>query len=269
MRSPCWDWIKCFAGICLLASCAPEPDEYRKLAEGSKWKLLSFGDQKQRLDSAELIFLNASAVNARGDLSLEILNSSFQKIDDPLWETLSKRYLGDSIEYISVHPNFLLPEKDGKDTLIYRIGVQRMRTKSQIEDARLIEFEKLDSLIRVDSIVNQYREYDGIWIRTLIPGDTSLVREGREVVIQYQGRTLDGKIFDDSRRQEGALRFVMGHEHQVIAGIETALSRMSRGETAEVIIPSWLAFGGKGSAGGLVPPYTPVVYRVEVIELAR
>lgn len=38
-------------------------------------------------------------------------------------------------------------------------------------------------------------------------------------------------------------------------------------EKMRVIIPSWLAFGARGSAGGHVPPYTTVVYELEVLQL--
>jgi FKBP-type peptidyl-prolyl cis-trans isomerase len=143
-----------------------------------------------------------------------------------------------------------------------------MRTQRQLEDARLIELSLLEAVIKTDSVQSNYREYKGVWMRTLTPGDTSLVREGREVVVHYQGRTTQGQVFDDSRIQEGPLRFVMGQEHQVIPGIEIGLERMHRGEVAELIIPSWLAFGGKGSVGGLVQPFSTVIYQVEVLELS-
>jgi FKBP-type peptidyl-prolyl cis-trans isomerase len=65
------------------------------------------------------------------------------------------------------------------------------------------------------------------------------------------------------------LRFVYGNEDQVLKGLEIALSQMHLHEKAEVILPSWLAFGSSGSADGRVSPFTTVVYQVEVLELAK
>jgi hypothetical protein len=36
-----------------------------------------------------------------------------------------------------------------------------------------------------------------------------------------------------------------------------------------VIIPSYLAFGSSGSSSGIVPPYTPVLYRMRIIEVIK
>jgi FKBP-type peptidyl-prolyl cis-trans isomerase len=65
------------------------------------------------------------------------------------------------------------------------------------------------------------------------------------------------------------LRFVFGNEGQVLLGIEKALGVMRKGDYARVIIPSWNAFGNTGSADGRVLPYTPVIYEVEVLEVAQ
>jgi peptidylprolyl isomerase len=42
---------------------------------------------------------------------------------------------------------------------------------------------------------------------------------------------------------------------------------MNEGEKAKFIIPSQLTYGKKGSSTGIVPPYTTVIYEIELVKL--
>jgi FKBP-type peptidyl-prolyl cis-trans isomerase len=44
---------------------------------------------------------------------------------------------------------------------------------------------------------------------------------------------------------------------------------LHKGDRATFAITYPLAFGERGSSTGLVPPFTPVVYSVEVVEVQR
>lgn len=254
----------------VMVSCTTAP-KYQTTPDGSNWRLLAFGQQKSKLDSAQVIYMNGVILDQyRSDTLRSFYNEPFTRIDnDGLWEVLKLHYSGDSIEYISASKDFLYPDPYTGDTLVYFLHIDRMRTAAQVEDDKFKELTRLDSLIRTDSLRSDYTEYKGVYIRSLSKTDTAMVREGREVVLQYRGTTLSGKVFDDSRRMEGPLRFVMGNENQVIPGIELALEKMHRKEKMRVIIPSWLAYGARGSAGGFVPPYTTVVYDLEVLQLGE
>lgn len=265
--SPWWTFTRWLFLVLFFSACKDAAPEYQTMPGGSQWKLLAFDEREMGLDAAAMVEVEVK-VSVPGDSVFSFSKKAFLRTEDELWLALSKLYVGDSIVYRSATPDFLRPTRFPNDTLTYHLRIVRMRTQRQLEDARLIELGRLDSLVKTDSFRQEYSEHDGIWLRTLTPGDTSRVREGREVVVHYQGRTLDGRIFDDSRKQEGPLRFVMGQEHQVIPGIEIGLRHLHRGEIAELIIPSWLAFGSKGSIGGMVAPFTSVVYRVEVLELS-
>ena len=261
--------------LCLLASIltfysCSTPVKYNDLPNGDKWRLLAFGDQKFRLDSAELVYMDGLVLNQYlTDTIQSFYNEPFPIADDALWATLERHYSGDSIEYISTNLDFLHSENHLSDTLVYLLKIDRMRTLRQVKDDRFVELTKLDTIIRADSTKKFYTEYKGVYIRSISQHDTAAVREGREILLQYSGTTLSGKLFDDSRKMEGPLRFVFGNEDQVIPGIELALEKMHRKEKIRVIIPSWLAYGARGSAGGHVAPYTTVVYDLEVLQLGN
>ena len=255
-------WISLF-----LLSCSGNK-EYKSLKSGDKWKLLSFTDSKEPLDSAAIFYLDAKVLSKSRNETISVFyNRPFQPDGSPLTRVLKSAHQGDSLEYISVSQDFIKAELESNDTLIYQLRIDRIKTESDLQDAKQIELAILDSIARSELVKSEFREVDGIFINIKEAGDTIAIREGREVVIHYRGTDLQGRIFDDSRRMEGPLRFVIGNENQVIEGLEIALEQMTKGDLATVIIPSWYAFGSNGSAGGHVQPYSTVIYTVEVIDV--
>ncbi len=92
-------------------------------------------------------------------------------------------------------------------------------------------------------------------------GTGSPLNYGDEIAIQYSGHFIDGSSFD----QHNELHFVLGTEGQVINGLEFGLIGARPGEKRSIVSPSFFAFGEKGSMG-IVPPYTPVWYKVQIMD---
>jgi FKBP-type peptidyl-prolyl cis-trans isomerase len=111
---------------------------------------------------------------------------------------------------------------------------------------------------------------DQLYYRIDVPGkDTTVVRTGDMVSLHYQGRFIDGRIFDDTHRNGQPFTFRLGDTGQVIHGIEVAAHLLRKGGRGTFAMRSSMAFGDKGSSTGLVPPFTPVVYEVELIDVQR
>ena len=93
------------------------------------------------------------------------------------------------------------------------------------------------------------------------------VQSGQVVTIAYTARFLeDDRLFDDTYATGQPLTFRLGDPGQVIKGLEIAVHLMAKGDKGRFVIPSHLAFGPEGSSGLIVPPWTPVLYEVEVME---
>ncbi len=263
-------WSICISLCLVLGVACTRTAHYDIGPEGMQWKLLAFSDRGIPLDSAEILYLDAVIQSTSGDTLAVYRNRGFRSSDDSLWIWLKNGRSGDSLKIIRSSPDFLSRDLPPRDTLVYHLSIDRMRTASELAHAQTAEMLFLDSLIRTDSILRLYSEVDGVYLRILVPGDTSRAVElGKEVVIHYRGRLIHGAIFDDSRQMSGPLRFVYGNEGQVIPGLEIALGRMGKGARARVIIPSRLAFGDRGTAHGVVRPYETVIYQVEVVDVAR
>ena len=89
-----------------------------------------------------------------------------------------------------------------------------------------------------------------------IPKDTSMVK------CNYEGRTIDGKVFDSSykRKQPIALR-----ANQVIKGWTEALTHMPVGSVWEVYIPQDKAYGEREQGG--IKPFSTLIFKIELLSI--
>ena len=106
-----------------------------------------------------------------------------------------------------------------------------------------------------------------IWKNTERAGNGKKTSKyGDVMMIAYEGKFLNGVQFDAGAKAAAPFRYVRGQQWQVVQGMASALATMSEGEKAAFIMPSKVAFGAKGLAD-IVPPFTPVVYEVEVVKV--
>lgn len=84
-----------------------------------------------------------------------------------------------------------------------------------------------------------------------------------EVTVHYTGRLLDGTVFDSSVQRGEPATFPL---NQVIAGWTEGLQYMKEGSKYVFYIPSDLAYG-KNGAPGAIPPYSDLIFEVELIKV--
>jgi FKBP-type peptidyl-prolyl cis-trans isomerase FklB len=84
------------------------------------------------------------------------------------------------------------------------------------------------------------------------------------VKVKYEGRLIDGKVFDSTDKHGGDP--VTFSPNQVIKGWTEALCMMPVGSKWQLYIPQELAYGPRG-AGADIPPYSTLIFDVEVLEI--
>ena len=91
-----------------------------------------------------------------------------------------------------------------------------------------------------------------------MPKDTSMVK------VQYEGKTIDGNVFDSSykRGEPVSLR-----ANQVIKGWTEALVHMPVGSVWEVYIPQNLAYGEREQ--GQIKPFSVLIFKIELVSLGE
>ena len=97
----------------------------------------------------------------------------------------------------------------------------------------------------------------------IVEGDGETAQNGMKVSVHYQGRLIDGTIFDDSQKRGTPFSFTLG-SGQVIPGWEQGIAGMKIGEKRVLTIPPELGYGAAG-AGGVIAPNATLVFDVELI----
>lgn len=103
----------------------------------------------------------------------------------------------------------------------------------------------------------------GLQYKVLKSGEGRKPGRTDKVKCHYEGTFPNGQKFDSSYDRDEPAVFGV---NQVIAGWTEALQLMSEGSAWELYIPYNLAYGEAG-APGAIPPYSTLVFKVELIEV--
>ena len=103
----------------------------------------------------------------------------------------------------------------------------------------------------------------GLQYKVLKSGEGRKPGRTDKVKCHYEGTFPNGQKFDSSYDRDEPAVFGV---NQVIAGWTEALQLMSEGSAWELYIPYSLAYGEAG-APGAIPPYSALVFKVELIEV--
>ena len=100
--------------------------------------------------------------------------------------------------------------------------------------------------------------------KELIVGTGPEAKAGDSVTVNYVGVLYKGgKVFDASWKRNETFPFVLG-KSQVIPGWEQGIVGMKVGGRRELIIPSDLAYGAKGSPP-TIPPNSALIFVVDLL----
>lgn len=100
----------------------------------------------------------------------------------------------------------------------------------------------------------------GLQYEVVVAGNGQIPADTCTVEVNYEGRLVDGTIFDSSYQRGKPAEFGV---KQVIKGWTEALCMMPVGSTWNLYIPYDLAYGERGSRS--IPPYSTLIFKVELL----
>jgi len=105
----------------------------------------------------------------------------------------------------------------------------------------------------------------GLYLIETLPGKGAKIDTGSWVKAHFSVTLIDGKqVFSTQERGE-PMEFEFGKKFDT-PGFEEGVSKMTKGGKATLIVPSRIAFGETGR-GAMVPPYSTVIYNVEIVDV--
>lgn len=104
----------------------------------------------------------------------------------------------------------------------------------------------------------------GVQYKVLTQGNGEIPTATSKVKVNYEGRLIDGTVFDSSYERKKPTSFAC---NQVIKGWTEALTHMPVGSKWEIYIPQELGYGAREA--GKIPPFSTLIFTVELLEIEK
>lgn len=277
-------------GIFLAFSCKEKPKTYNGFSKKRDfyYKLVSLGDDTKKTDSSQSLWIEASCKTLADSVFWDTKhNGQVFFITNNSSSFLKNTYgfsVGDSLQYLFPVKQFFteffksdVPFFCQKDSCIkFSLKIIRALSREQFtgfnDSLDAISSQKENAEAKQIQLyvaknckqVTEFAPSAFMEVTQLTQSDS--VKKGKKIKLFYKGYFLDGSLVDYTPHN-WAFEFVCGQEGQLLAGLQLALYRLKKGEKAKIILPSQLAFGKQGSSNGAVPPYTPLVYQIEIVDI--
>lgn len=207
---------------------------------------------------------------------------SFEEAVCLLSEGDSAKFLiaADSIfrkEYGAVRPAFIdsgsyltfvvkVLKKEKKEAYASRMEKEKAERSGK---QKAIDKELIEKYVAEKGLKTNVTE-SGIHIQIVKEGKGTVPVTGDTVGVQYTGRTLDGKVFDSSRKEDGGMGspfdFVLGVT-PIIQGWQEGVAKLKQGDRATLIIPSTLAYGEQSTPR--FGPNSVLTFDVEIVKVIK
>jgi len=105
----------------------------------------------------------------------------------------------------------------------------------------------------------------GLQYKVLTQGDGPKPTAADKVLVNYEGRLIDGTVYDSSYEQGAPMELGL---NEVIDGWAEVLQLMPVGSTWEVYIPQELAYGAQ-EVGQHIKPFSTLVFKIELLEIKK
>ena len=105
----------------------------------------------------------------------------------------------------------------------------------------------------------------GLQYKVLKQGDGIVPQKTDKVKVHYEGRLIDGTVFDASSKH--GTEPATFRPDQVIKGWTEALTMMPVGSKWQLFIPQELGYGER--AAGQIPPYSTLIFDVELVGIDK
>jgi FKBP-type peptidyl-prolyl cis-trans isomerase len=280
------------AGIVMTSCACRQPSEYpgfKKTKQGFYYRLNKIGEDTVRAKpgdyiTAGLVYSTMNdSVFFSGTRKLQIGIPAYEGSVDACFTMLAK---DESATFIlqadpffdltlqSPRPRFLPGGSQMKIT-VEMLEIQTPEAYQKEKEAFLSwieDFGEYEKVILRQFIMEKKLDMDplpsGILYLNLRPGSGKKVEIGDTITLNYEGRFLNGKFFDSTIKRKQPFQFVYGTEWQVIRGLEEAIGMMQEGERSLFILPSEMAFGSQGSSTGIIPPFTSLIFEIELLKVS-
>ena len=202
-----------------------------------------------------------AGIEIRAQLENQILPAANRQIDDSVQVLVKQRFVDgfkDGIMQANMYINMDSTQKLVRKQMDYYHNV-KMEKKYGANRLAGEEFLKLNA--KKDSVQTTP---SGLQYKVITMGTGEKPQPTQKVKVNYEGRLIDGTVFDSSFKHGKPVTFPC---NQVIKGWTEALCMMPVGSKWELYVPQQLAYGDREQ--GKIPPFSTLVFTVELLSIEK
>ena len=196
-----------------------------------------------------------------------------EQVETQVWSN-ANRQIDDSVDVLN-HEQFIKGFQNGifpVDTTFSMDSAQSLVQK-QMAYYHKVKMEKKYGANRVagEQFLKLNAKQDsvqttasGLQYKVITMGTGEKPQKTDRVKVDYEGRLIDGTVFDSSYKRGKPATFPVG---QVIAGWTEALCMMPVGSKWEVYVPQELGYGDREQQK--IPPFSCLIFTVELHEIVK
>ncbi|MCG3200587.1 MAG: Peptidyl-prolyl cis-trans isomerase Mip [Gammaproteobacteria bacterium] len=150
----------------------------------------------------------------------------------------------------------LSPEEAEKIVKTQRVAIAKARAEKNgaAGNAFRDEYKQKEGVKAFDN---------GILYRVLKEGTGPKPTIADVVEVNYEGRHVNGQVFDSSQAQGGPVKFPL---KGIIKGWQDTLQKMPEGSKWEIVVPPELGYGMEG--GGPIGPNETLVFTIDLVKVS-
>jgi FKBP-type peptidyl-prolyl cis-trans isomerase len=265
----------------LLASCGNKYKGFKKTGNGLYYRFWVENSTCRMPENDDIIFLEMSIRTEKDSVVLPSKQIQTMMQISPFkgdfYEALSLMHEGDSAEFIINAKKYFevdrygqIPEfvKNDEMMLWFTIRIDSIRSweqyKMTAKTSRLdAEKKSIENYLTANNLTAA-PQASGLYYIEIKEGKGKNPVNGQNVKVHYTGKLLDGTVFDSSIGKD-PMGFVFGGG--MIPGFTEGISLMKKGGKAILLIPSYLGYGENAAGGGKIPPYSPLLFEVELLSI--
>ena len=270
--------------ICLVTISCQKHEGFKHHSSGYYYHYFNQNENNEQPQTGDFVVVNMGLRTT--DTVISPMTQNNMLVDDlykgDIFCALRDMHLGDSATFIFDGPQFyeeflgMGEYPYGKEPIYVDIKLLKIMSKQNLEKAeeRYQEHKKLIRHVEDSLILDYVAEYrleekrHGLHCTWNKKGTGPQAKKNQTVQVLFRGRRLDNTLFENCMDPEQPVTFEVGKD-QISRGIDVMVQDMCVGDQVTVVMPSSYAFGEKGNEVFQIPPYTPVVYDIELLRIIK
>lgn len=183
-------------------------------------------------------------------------------------------FQGDSTKTISVKnflAGFIAATKGDKTKFdmkdagnIAQEMMKRIKTQTMMKEYGPYKKENEDFLAKNAKAEGIVTLPGGVQYKVVKAGNGPCPADTSKIKINYEGRTIDGKVFDSSYERKQPLDIRL---NQMIEGWRDAIVKMPEGSTWEIYIPQEKGYAERQA--GAIKPFSTLIFKIELLSVNK